>query len=63
MAQPAAVDARRNYDTRVRVVTQAVPTRTTMNALRRAYRSFQTIPFRLMQLRARWFEITSIFRR
>jgi hypothetical protein len=34
-----------------------------MNALRRAYRSFQTIPYRITRLRMRWFEITSIFRR
>jgi hypothetical protein len=34
-----------------------------MDRLRRTYRFYRTIPFRITQLRARWYEITSIFRR
>ena len=34
-----------------------------VDKLRRAYRAYRSIPFRLAGLRARWHELTSIFRR
>jgi hypothetical protein len=48
---------------RRRVASLGGPGGTDMDKLRRAYRSCRAIPFRLAGLRARWHELTSVFRR